>query len=73
MGHGETKVWLPVFGLPDCLCVGTLQRLSTLLPSAATASQKLGVASLVAESRTKAVLAEHTTKQDRKKLSLTYT
>ncbi|CAE7230782.1 unnamed protein product [Symbiodinium sp. CCMP2592] len=61
-------VWLPVFGLPDCLCVGTLQRLSTLLPSTATASQKLGAASLVAESHTKAMLAEYTTKQERKKL-----
>ena len=70
-GHGELEVWLPVFGLPNCLSVGTLQRLSTLLPSSATASQKLGVASLVAESHTKAVLAEPTSRQDKKKLTLT--
>lgn len=61
---------MPVFGLPNHLSVGTLQRLSTLLPSGATAPQKLGVASLVAESHTKAVLAEPATKQDRKKLPL---
>ena len=64
------EVWLPVFGLPNHLSVGTLQRLSTLLPSSATAPQKLGAANLVAESHTKTVLAEPATKQERKKLPL---
>ena len=64
------KVWLPVFGLPNHLSVGILQRLSTLLPSSAPAPQKLGVAKLVAESHTKSVLAEPTSKQEKKKLSL---
>ena len=63
-------MWLPVFALPDHLSVGTLQRLSTLLPTTASAGDKLAVAAMVADSHTKAVLGEQTKPQDKKKLHL---
>ena len=62
-------MWLPVFALPDHLSVGTLQRLSTLLPTTASAGDKLAVAAMVAESHTKAVLGEPT-RPEKKKLHL---
>ena len=50
--------------------MGTLQRLSTLLPSTATAEEKLQVASMVADSRSSTLLSEPKKAELRKKLQL---
>ena len=50
--------------------MGTLQRLSTLLPSNATAEEKLLVASMVADSRSSTLLSASKQTELKKKMQL---
>ena len=59
-----------MFALPDHLSVGTIQRLSTLLPTSASSTDKLAVAAMVADGHTRATLAEPTNPKEKKKLPL---
>ncbi|CAE7658675.1 unnamed protein product [Symbiodinium sp. CCMP2592] len=61
-------VWLPVLAIPGLVSVGTLQRLSTLLPSNATAEEKLQVAAMVADSRSSTLLSDSKKAELKKKL-----
>ncbi|CAE7212877.1 unnamed protein product [Symbiodinium sp. CCMP2592] len=62
------NVWLPVLAIPGLVSVGTLQRLSTLLPSNATAEEKLQVAAMVADSRSSTLLSDSKKAELKKKL-----
>ncbi|CAE7765448.1 unnamed protein product [Symbiodinium sp. CCMP2456] len=63
-------VWLPLFFWPDTIGLGTLQRLSALLPSTATSDSKLEACGLIADSRTRNVLGETKKSELAKKLWL---
>ncbi|CAE7218603.1 unnamed protein product [Symbiodinium sp. CCMP2592] len=60
-------VWLPLLSVQGVLSVGTLQRLSTLLPSTATAEEKQQVAAMVADSRSSTIMADPNKKAELKK------
>ena len=53
-----TKLWLPVITMGSFVSLGTVQKLSTLLPSSASAEDKLHVASMIAESATASLVAD---------------
>ncbi|CAE7800271.1 unnamed protein product [Symbiodinium sp. CCMP2592] len=61
-------VWLPILVMPETIGIGTLQRLSTLLPSTASSDDKMKVATMISESRTMSVLAEMHKKDLKKQL-----
>ncbi|CAE7198608.1 unnamed protein product [Symbiodinium sp. CCMP2592] len=61
-------VWLPVLAIPGLVSVGTLQRLSTLLPSNASPEEKLQVAAMVADSRSSTLLSDSKKTDLKKKL-----
>ena len=61
---------MPLFFWSDTIGLGTLQRLSALLPSTATADTKLEVCGMIADSRTRNVLGETKKSELAKKLKL---
>ena len=61
---------MPLFFWPDTIGLGTLQRLSALLPSTASSNSKLEACGLIADSRTRNVLGETKKSELAKKLKL---
>ena len=64
------EIWLPIIVMPHKIGLATLQRLSGLLPSSASPEDKMEVAEMVADSRTRNVVAETKQKELKKKLKL---
>ena len=64
------EIWLPIIVMPHKIGLATLQRLSGLLPSNASPEDKMEVAEMVADSRTRNVVAETKQKELKKKLKL---
>ena len=67
-GFVATKLWMPLITMGKFVSIGTVQKLSTLLPSSATAQQKLEAATLVAESATASLACDNNKKAAKKKL-----
>ncbi|CAE7572183.1 unnamed protein product [Symbiodinium sp. CCMP2456] len=63
-------IWLPIIVMPNKIGLATLQRLSGLLPSSASPEEKMEVAAMVADSRTRNVVAETKQKDLKKQLKL---
>ena len=66
----DPEIWLPIIVMPNKIGLATLQRLSGLLPSNASAEEKMEVAAMVADSRTRNVVAETKQKDLKKQLKL---